>query len=411
MRYEWLLEDTAESPPCGPDLEATDPDYFNFLLTAESLLPASFFQFERSSIDLRSQTESIANYLKQCRDLRLLCIEAKFRILFGQPAAFFECILSIDHLLQTHWDEVYPRGEDGDFMLRAGAVGTLEDIQTSILPLEYAPLVTDRRHGPVTYRAQRVALGQIGAREGETKLDTTTIIGVLATDDHGEEVARLHDLAVRAQQALGAIRSSFIDHIGYEQAPDFDGLLEAMKGVLDMLAEARPDLAPAGAEDDASPDGTDEATPSGDPAQREADGEMTFVSQTIVVSGIEIATPGQVKGALLAAASYFANNEPSNPALILVHQAHSLVGKSFVDAMQILVPGAVDGAKLKVAANSDLQLNADQMRSLSSEALQMLQITDAGEDGDNQPTHAFSAKIRPEAVALIRHYLQHPERV
>jgi type VI secretion system protein ImpA len=42
----------SEADPCGPDLDMEgDPAFMNFLAKAEGLLPASYFSFERSSID------------------------------------------------------------------------------------------------------------------------------------------------------------------------------------------------------------------------------------------------------------------------------------------------------------------------------------------------------------------------
>lgn len=402
MRYDWLVDETKEEPPCGPNLELEDPEYFNYILTAEGLLPASFFKFDRATIDLKGESEKLENYLKQCRDVRLLCLEARFRILFGQAPRFFECILGIEALVRTYWDEVYPLGEDGDFFLRSGAIATLEDIKTAILPLEYAPLANDRRHGDVTYRSHRVARGDVPAREGETALDSSAITEVLASDDHREEVDTLHALASSAQKALKDLIALFNEKAGYDQSPSFDGLLEAIKGIVDLLVVARPDLAVAEPEEDEAEDTSDaEDTGTGEAAQS-GTGETTVISQTVVVAGVEITNKNHAQAALLAAATYFANNEPSNPALIIVHQAHSLVGKSFVEAMQILVPGSVGGAELTVLADKDLKLNIEQMRSLSSEALQLLQLTNATEDINRQDDHEFSAKIRPEAIALIR---------
>ncbi len=408
MRYSWLLEDTAEEPPCGPDLEQTDPEYFNHLLTAESLLPDSFFKFDRATIDLREQTKILADYLKQCRDIRLLCLEAKFRILFGQPAEFFECLIGIDSLLQTHWDTVYPRGEGEDFMMRSAAISTIEDLKTVILPLEYAPLVTDRRHGPITYRAQRVALGDVGIREGENELDSGTIVETLAAEDHREASEKLYTLGVQAKQALDAIRAVFIDKSGYEFAPTFDGVIAVVDGITGLIGEARPDLARSDDEDNAGDtEGADGDDPDGGDPEAGAvaggdAGDTRIVSQTIVVAGVEISGRGPARQALQSASQYFADNEPSNPALILVHQAQSLVGKSFVDAMQILVPSAVDSARLKVLADKDLELSIDQMRSLSSEALQNQQVETSGDGTEEAAGNAFQATNRAEAVALIK---------
>ena len=42
--------------------------------------------------------------------------------------------------------------------------------------------------------------------------------------------------------------------------------------------------------------------------------------------------------ALAAVDHYFCSVEPSNPALLLVRQAQQLIGKSFLEVMQILIP-------------------------------------------------------------------------
>ncbi|MEM8812108.1 MAG: type VI secretion system ImpA family N-terminal domain-containing protein [Pseudomonadota bacterium] len=398
MRYGWLTDDTDDEPPCGPNLEETDPEYFNYLLTAESLLPASFFSFDRSTIDLRAETDQLAGYLKQCRDLRLLCLEAKFRILFGQTAEFLECLIGVDALLTAHWDAVYPRGEDGEYILRSGAVSTLEDLKTAILPLEYAPLVTDRRHGPITYRAQRVATGDIALREDETELDSGSILEALAKEDHNEATERLITLARDALAALTSIRSTFIDQAGYEQAPSFDGLSGTIQSILDLLQQARPDLATA-----EGGDGEDDETAlDGDESDGGAASDTTVVTQFVTVAGVDLTNADQVRQALAAAGRYFAQREPSNPALILVHQAHNLVGKSFVDAMQVLVPGSVDYASLKVVPGKDLALSIDQMRNLSSDALSAHGDASYEDNGEGGSGMSFAAQVRPEAVALIK---------
>ena len=52
--------------------------------------------------------------------------------------------------------------------------------------------------------------------------------------------------------------------------------------------------------------------------------------------------------ALNAAARYFARSEPSSPALLLVRQALEMVGKSFVEAIRMMVPAHAESAAVNI---------------------------------------------------------------
>ena len=52
--------------------------------------------------------------------------------------------------------------------------------------------------------------------------------------------------------------------------------------------------------------------------------------------------------ALDAVANYFGRSEPSSPALLLVRQARQMLGKSFVEALRILVPAHAEAAAINV---------------------------------------------------------------
>ena len=70
-------------------------------------------------------------------------------------------------LLAEHWDEVHPRAEDGDFIMREVALQSLDELPTVVLPLQHAPLLVSRRIGPLAFRSQLVASGETKLVEGE----------------------------------------------------------------------------------------------------------------------------------------------------------------------------------------------------------------------------------------------------
>ena len=73
----------------------------------------------------------------------------------------------VDALLQERWDDVHPRGVDGDFAIRMAALESLDDMPPVIFPLQYLPLTNHRRLGPVSYRSWMIANGEAKPREGE----------------------------------------------------------------------------------------------------------------------------------------------------------------------------------------------------------------------------------------------------
>src|SRR4030095_14531646 len=98
MRYDWLFEPVSEAEPCGPDLdEVGDDQYLNYVLAVGSRLPARYLKdahrapADGTEIKLKEEVETIGALLKQSRDLRLLCIEARFQSFSGELAGFADC--------------------------------------------------------------------------------------------------------------------------------------------------------------------------------------------------------------------------------------------------------------------------------------------------------------------------------
>ena len=80
-------------------------------------------------------------------------------------------------------------------------------------------------------------------------------------------------------------------------------------------------------------------------------------------------THADAAAALLAVETYFAANEPSTPALILVHQARTLVGKPLIHALEVLLPEAAPRAMIKIQGEINVQLNMTQLKQLTADDL------------------------------------------
>ena len=170
-----LTQPVAADDPCGPDLDAKgDVQYLNFFAGAESLLPMSYFEvvnangergrFDPKAIDIAAQFAAARPLLARTRDLRLNMLLAKFSILNRDLDGFLNCLKATTTLLREQWEAVHPRAEDGDYALRAVTIEAIDVFPTVINPLQFLPLIENRRQGTLNYRAYQVAKGENSRR-------------------------------------------------------------------------------------------------------------------------------------------------------------------------------------------------------------------------------------------------------
>ena len=138
----------SEDDPCGPDLDLEgDTEFMNFIAATEGQLPASYYAFNRASIDFAAASQAAEKLLKRTLDLRLLALMAKLSILNRDVAGFAQRIGNVAWLVKEHWEGANPRGEGEDYSGRIAQLATLEDNAVVLLPLQYAPLIETNREG------------------------------------------------------------------------------------------------------------------------------------------------------------------------------------------------------------------------------------------------------------------------
>lgn len=402
MRHDNLLTPISEAEPCGPDLdEVGDDAYLNYMLKTDNLLPSRYLDFsaspegvlfDSSVIDLRGEVKTIAAFLEQSRDIRLLTVEARLQALSGQIVGFSESVQAIAALLSTWWDDVHPRGFDGDFTLRQNAVGAIDARATVVTALEYAPIVRDRRIGAITLRSFALANGTATPRDGETIIDVGSITDALRSEGNREALGIVHASLVQCQRAIATIQSAFDEATGYRFSPDFEtlrGVLARLKGLIEI---GRTDLggagAATGAEASAPEDGADDAAATARPAP----------STAIAATGsVVVSDHAGAAAALMAAEGYFMRFEPSTPALILVHQARMLVGKPLIAALDALMPESAESASIVVDAGTGFEFGMSRMRAITDD----LSALPEPYGDETSEEAAFSADTRQAATALI----------
>lgn len=363
MRPEDLLKPISSDAPCGDDLLlADDPDFVDYYFGVEDRFPASYFNlargtlFDPKSIDAKAESAQIEQLLTRSRDLRLLGIEAKFQILSGRLKGFVDAVSGMAGLLDTYPDAVHPL----DATDRRNAVEELNALATVVAPLEYVPLLNDKRVGDVTFRPFATGTGKITPREGEEPGNAGTISGALGSSENAKTVDALYAQLTGLKSALATMVKVCQSAPG-GQPPKLDRLDAKLDDLLAMIAGARPDLV-AGPVISGPADGI---AGGGDAAVETGGGEATITIQT---------APGGVpdhKAAfrmLQAVEKYFVSTEPASLALLLVVQARLLVGRPLVEALDALMENNAGYAKINFGSDSGFSISMSRMRDLSHQA-------------------------------------------
>jgi type VI secretion system protein ImpA len=383
----------SDTDPCGPDLDMEgDPDYLNFLAGVDVVLPTTFFSvedgspFDRSTVDIKGQLDAIKPLLQRTRDIRLLILQARLSILNKDLDGFALNLAATAYWLDKFWNDVHPRPQPGD--PRSGAVGAL-DLPTVVFPLQYAPLVEARRHGPISYRTWMIATGEVKPRTGETQLPQATITEAISTADPEVLATTRKDISL-LKTSLESIRNSFYANGEAAGLDKLSALVATIRAFIDPQAAAADASAAAGAE----------ASDLAGAAAGEAGPAPTSLAQ--------------VSEALAAIGNYYSRSEPSSPILLLVRQAHHLVGKSFFEVMNILVPAHMEKAAFQIGADQFFDLPLDKLSNFAD--VPPPSANGGGEPAEESapagPAPRYTVVNRAQALALldqVHHYFRRSE--
>jgi type VI secretion system protein ImpA len=373
--------------PCGRDLDAEgDADYLNFFASVDAVFPASFFEvkdgegnirrFDPSLYDLGAKIAIAENFAGRTRDLRLIVLIAKLSILSRDIQSFIVCIEAIAELLERHWEWVHPAGEGDDFSYRRMAIEALNVMPTVVIPLQFLPLVESRRFGTVTYRTWLMANGEIAPRADDVVLDAGAIAQVFDQVD----LDRLRSVTatyVGLAALLERICATWSEKARDSGIINLDRVQQAVEGMASLLESVVKRRDPPVVE---SPPDTVAAD-----ADRAAQINLAF----------RITSVGSAAAALGGVATYFGRMEPSSPALLLVRQAEHLLGKSFAEAIRMLVPNHAETAAINIGRGWVFDLSVDRMAALAASS-EPVQPT-----ASEEPEAAVSVTSRAQALALL----------
>ncbi|HEY3623711.1 MAG TPA: type VI secretion system ImpA family N-terminal domain-containing protein [Roseiarcus sp.] len=384
----------SEDDPCGPDLDLEgDAEFMNFIAATEGLLPASYYAFNRATIDFSAALQAAERLLKRTLDLRLLALMAKLSILNRDVAGFARRLGNVAWLVREHWEAANPRADGDDYSGRIAQLATLEDNGVVLLPLQYAPLIETNREGALSYRDQLLATGAVQPRsvmlydlkgqkqttEPEKFMPAKSIERVLSD----VEIARLAG-AVETLTNFGAsiqsIRVATTEHVGFENAVELPKLAKLAGEMTEFLRAALlkrdPSLAPPPPE---APRSAEDTGPDGAAAAPAA-----------------FASRAEVDAALASAFGYFAASEPTSPALLLIRQAREMLGKNLYEVMKLLAPPHADAARVFVGPDGAFTVPVKSLSNAPSTAI--------------QSAPAEPAATRAAAIALIDAVAAHMQK-
>jgi type VI secretion system protein ImpA len=390
-----LTRPISETDPCGPDLDLDmDKDYMDFTATIETILPPGYMvveqgtrmpfdQSERYKIDFDTQFAKIGKLVSRTHDLRLLATIARMQALCRDLAGFETCIAAISTILSQFWEAVHPRDTGDRFEFRESVLGSLNDKSLILPALQQVRLFSNKRYGAITYFRYLASTGVI--KTATDKIDLSEMERILADEKETElpVLVATRDRLDGIQRSLTSIRTVFFDKSG--RMLNFDDLLalvEHMRAPLQAVIVKRDPTAGGEAEAPA-------------PEEEVADAGEASTPPAKVAGGI--ATPEAAVDALAAATDYFRRTEPSNPGLLLLWQAQALVGKSFVDAVQLLVPAQVQKAALRIGADTLFDLPIEKLAALAPKTPVAAADKPTGETPAEKPV----ARTRREANALL----------
>jgi len=373
-----LCAPISATDPCGPDLDFDgDPDYFNFIAQTELILPSSFFSpedgrpFDRTTIDIPGQLETLQRLMARTRDLRLLILRARLHILNRDLVGFAQSVAAIAYLLERCWDTVHPRAEGGDLGMRSSVIAAL-DMPTVAFPLQYAPLMEANRIGAITYRGLIIAMDEVPPRLGESKPEVGPILEAVSSADAAVLAPARNSISM-LKSSLATIKTAFMangESVGLKSLPE---LVDKILAFIDPKAAA-------GEETDGNLAGA------GD------EGLLATTAGRAPTSLVE------ASAALAAIADYYSRMEPSSPTLPLVRQAHQLIGRSFYEIINILVPSQMDSAAFRIGHDQVFDLPIGKLSELSEVA--PVGSTD-GSDGPTDEAGGYRVQTRAQAIGLL----------
>ncbi len=328
MNKERWCNAVSVSSPCGEDLEY-DAD---FMALARAALGAPEQQYGHTVIpaekpDWREVERVAENLLDRSKDLRVGVLLTRAITQNHGLSGLAAGLDMIRFFLERYWDDVHPQmmvdGDDDPFV-RINAIAELADLTGLIRDIRQTVLIKSPL-GQILVKDAEAALEQGQAETGVTRMQLLA----MSADAHSQSQSSL--LAVeKAHQTITFIHELCKEQFGSEQSPDLSSLMALLSRLMVLIPghSLMGDEAPEDQQRDINEPGQDHD-------QFRKSGSLT-----------EMRSRQDVLRALDAACRYLQENEPTNPAPLLIKRAQRLMRLDFMDIMRDLAPDSMNHIEL-----------------------------------------------------------------
>lgn len=351
-----LAKPVSADESCGPDLELEeDKDYWIFLGSLEPMLPKSLQEYEEFGdkiVDFKSLNGAALKLLERSHDLRILIALAKLRILHGDFDGFLEGLEGIQFFVREQWPDCHPKD---DFGYRVSVIEGLDFMPDTGYPLRDTAIFPSTRIGKISYKTLLIARGLVSAgrfadareedvdgdergRPGVSESDISLAVRILKYN----EIKDIYEKYLYLASLLEGIEVASREQSDGKHAVKFGQINSLVSDILGFISQC------LSAHEDHPADAGAGLAGSLIPAGEEAGGPA---------AGLGGLTSAQdAEKALAAAAAYFDASEPSSPARLYLAQARALVGRSFVEALEILAPEHLESASLPLGKGLPIKM-------------------------------------------------------
>jgi type VI secretion system protein ImpA len=327
LPVEELLSPLGADAPCGDDLEY-DPA---FIALEEAARGKAEQQYGDTVIpaqepDWREVHEQALAVARRTRDLRVAVLLARSGARLTGLAAYAAGLELIAGLLEQQWDHVYPlldADDNNDPTMRLNALAPLVDGSAGMADLRAAAIGPGRM--ALTVRQVELASGKADPHGDETVPSQDAIVQVVR--DLAAQQAGTLDLLKQPLAAVSRIEAAIEQKVG-AQGPDLKPLQIVARWLAHTATQAEAGGAVAAAAGDAGDAGTAGAAGGFAPAAVQAVGSIR--SRDDVVRTLD------------SICKWIEQNEPTNPAPLLIRRAQRLMGKNFLEIIRDLVPDGLD---------------------------------------------------------------------
>jgi type VI secretion system protein ImpA len=341
---EMLLTDLSDDVPAGEDLE-NDPDFTAMERAAERKPETQYGDVITAAMppDWKEVDALASSLLGRTRDLRVLVHQAVARLNLSGPPAFAEVLAQIRHLLETRWEVIHPRldpEDDNDPTFRANTLWRLADERNVLRPLSDLPLARAPLTGPISWRDIAVFQGQIEPEPGREKHNEAQIRAAF-NKTNPEQLKVLSEGIDLSVHEVVAITSAFTAMANADLK--LDGLSKLLDGIQKYLRRFEPVI-----EESADEAVESEVEPEAEPvAWAAADRPIAASRRAMSVRSITTLSGRDDALYLLElVAAYFRDNEPSNPAPLLIDRARRLATMNFIDILRDLAPDGMSQVQI-----------------------------------------------------------------